>query len=268
MVSWQFGASAACDSVFNPPACSESAYAAAVFADSLLFANLPNGPSFVNVTFSAGIYTPTGYSAAQVSETVNIVGVESGQCVSQLQGAGGACSAVAAIESYDPHASINVTLQGTASVMSAGLAGFHAGVGKAPYPTGGSILAIFVQDANGNRVNGVNMTSGSGYSYPSFCATKTKLRSSPNPAMQGQTVVFRAIPASPLPLPAGKMPTGTMSFSDGTNVIGSAQLDKNGVARFITSMLSVGSHQITASYEGDSFFAASTSQVLIQTVNN
>jgi len=72
------GGSAACDSVFNPPLCSESAYAAAEFADSVTFENLPDGQSFVNVIFGTGIYTPNGYSVAAVSETVNIIGRGSG----------------------------------------------------------------------------------------------------------------------------------------------------------------------------------------------
>jgi hypothetical protein len=259
------GASAACDSVFDPPDCSETAYAAAVFEDGLTFANLPNGQSFVNVIISAGAYTPNGESVATVSETVDIP--NGGLCDFQVQGTGGSCSAVVPIESFDPQIGIEVTLQGTASVSSAGLAGFHAGVGKAPYPTGGSVLAIFVQDANGNRVNGVNVTSGSGYSYPSFIATATRLGSNPNPARQVQTVVFNAVPASPWTVPPGSIPTGTVSFSDGTNVIGTAPLNQKGVATFRSSTLSVGSHQITASYSGDSLFAVSTSLVLVQTVN-
>ena len=56
-----------------------------------------------------------------------------------------------------------------------------------------------------------------------------------------------------------------MTFFDGTNVIGTA-LTAGGVASFFTSVLSVGSHSITATYLGDSNFASSTAAVLTQKV--
>lgn len=54
--------------------------------------------------------------------------------------------------------------------------------------------------------------------------------------------------------------TGTVSFMDGTTLLGSAPL-LNGVASFSTSALSVGSHPITAMYSGDSNVKGSTSGV-------
>ncbi len=263
------GGTAACASVNNPPLCATSASASAEFEDSLTLENLPTSQSFLNVTISAGVYTPNGKSVGMVSEVVNVNvdGRWFGCNTGQLQGRGGACSEAVAIDATNPNILIDVQLQGQAVVSSAGSAAFDVGVGKPPVPTGGTVLAIFVQDANGNRVNGVNIISGSGFSYPSYYATETRLTSKPNPSNQGQTVVFAAMPASPLPVPAGRIPSGMVSFYDGTNLLSTAQLDQNGLAKFSTSNLSTGPHQITATYDGDSFFAASTSQVLVQTVN-
>src|SRR5205085_1029097 len=60
--------------------------------------------------------------------------------------------------------------------------------------------------------------------------------------------------------------TGNVTFFDGGNSLGSAALNQNGQATFNTSTLSVGSHSITASYEGDSTSATSTSSALAQVV--
>ena len=61
-------------------------------------------------------------------------------------------------------------------------------------------------------------------------------------------------------------PTGTVSFYDGTTNIGNSNLNSSGVAILTTSNLSVGTHSITATYNGDTNFAPSTSPVLYQVV--
>ncbi|MGA5821110.1 Ig-like domain repeat protein [Kitasatospora sp. NPDC094028] len=62
-------------------------------------------------------------------------------------------------------------------------------------------------------------------------------------------------------------PTGTVSFFDGTTLLGTATLDPTGAATFTTSALSVGSHPLTAVYSGDASFNGSSSPVDTQTVN-
>src|SRR5262249_27467303 len=61
--------------------------------------------------------------------------------------------------------------------------------------------------------------------------------------------------------------TGKVTFLDGGSPIGSATLDQNGQATFTTSTLAVGSHAITASYEGDETSAPSSSAPLGQVIN-
>src|SRR5262249_59493294 len=55
------------------------------------------------------------------------------------------------------------------------------------------------------------------------------------------------------------VPSGTVSFEDGTTVLATASLNAKGQATFTTTALSVGSHNITAIYSGDSSFAGSAS---------
>ncbi len=71
------------------------------------------------------------------------------------------------------------------------------------------------------------------------------------------------------PGPAGDTPTGTVTFMDGSTVIGAGTLKTTGgvtTASFTTSALAVGSHTITAFYGGDSNFAPLTSALLSQSV--
>jgi hypothetical protein len=63
------------------------------------------------------------------------------------------------------------------------------------------------------------------------------------------------------------VPTGAVSFYDGTTLLGTGGLNASGLATFITSSLATGSHSITASYNGDTNDSASaTSSVLSETV--
>jgi hypothetical protein len=97
-------------------------------------------------------------------------------------------------------------------------------------------------------------------------ASTTTLASSANPSTSGQSVTFSAVVTGP----SGNttVPTGTVSFLDGTTTLGSGALNGAGQATFGLSSLSVGSHSITAVYGGDSNFAGSTSSVVIQVVNS
>ena len=63
------------------------------------------------------------------------------------------------------------------------------------------------------------------------------------------------------------VPTGTVTFLDGTNTLGTRPLDINGVTNYPTPSLATGSHSITAKYEGPSNFLPSTSMPLVQAVS-
>jgi hypothetical protein len=99
----------------------------------------------------------------------------------------------------------------------------------------------------------------------SLTATATALTSSPNPSTSGQAVTFTATVTAQPGFYKGT-PTGTVSFYDGTTNIGNSNLNSSGVATLTTSTLSVGTHSITATYNGDTNFASSTSPVLYQVV--
>jgi Bacterial Ig-like domain (group 3)/FG-GAP-like repeat/FG-GAP repeat len=92
-------------------------------------------------------------------------------------------------------------------------------------------------------------------------STTTSLNSSNNPSSYGQSVTFTATVNPQTP----NTPTGTITFSDGSNQLGQAPLS-SGSASLTTAALALGSHSITASYSGDSNFNAGVSSVLTQVV--
>jgi large repetitive protein len=93
-------------------------------------------------------------------------------------------------------------------------------------------------------------------------ASTTQIGSSANPSYYGAPLTLTATVLSPNSTAA----TGTITFLDGTTLIGTASLS-GGVATYRTSRLAVGAHSITAVYGGDGGNGTSTSQVLAETVN-
>ncbi|MGC2696349.1 MAG: Ig-like domain repeat protein, partial [Candidatus Angelobacter sp.] len=92
--------------------------------------------------------------------------------------------------------------------------------------------------------------------------TTTTVSSSANPSVFSQSVTFTASVTS-----SGGVPTGTVTFKDGTTTLGTSNLNASGNATFSTATLSVASHSITATYNGSSTFNPSTSSVLTQVIN-
>jgi hypothetical protein len=84
------------------------------------------------------------------------------------------------------------------------------------------------------------------------------LAASPNPSTIGQTVTFQATVRA---AQGSAIPTGTITFTEGGNTLGSGTLDANGKASFGTSTLNVGAHSITARYAGSGNFNPSSSSV-------
>lgn len=84
----------------------------------------------------------------------------------------------------------------------------------------------------------------------------TTVASSANPSAPGQSVTFTATVATNPP--SSTIPTGMVTFQDGTNELAQSALNSGGTVSFSTSSLSQGSHTITAVYASDSLSAASS----------
>jgi hypothetical protein len=83
--------------------------------------------------------------------------------------------------------------------------------------------------------------------------------------MNTMPVTFTAQLATTVNPPPNNSPTGSITFLDGGNVLGTAPLNAAGQAIYTSSSLADGKHSITATYGGDpSYLATSSSAVSVQ----
>jgi pseudomonalisin len=136
-----------------------------------------------------------------------------------------------------------VTLTGgTAALTTTGLTvGSHA------------VAAVY----SGDAANHASTSSTLAVAVTQVTTTISLVSSSPA-ATQGQSVTFTVVVS-------GTSPGGAVQFFDGSTLIGTATL-VSCTASLSTSALSVGSHNITAVYSGDTNNQASTSPVVVETV--
>jgi hypothetical protein len=85
--------------------------------------------------------------------------------------------------------------------------------------------------------------------------TSSLIISVPGASVFGQPAAFFVFVSAADP--ADGTPTGTVTFKEGTTVLGASATLSGGWATFTTAALSVGSHTITAVYNGDSNFTSS-----------
>ena len=95
--------------------------------------------------------------------------------------------------------------------------------------------------------------------------TSVSLVSSANPSTVGQSITFTATVSNSA---GGINPTGTISFYDGFNLLGSQAINASYMATYTTSTLTNGMHSITAQFvpSADTQLQSSTSPILSQDV--
>jgi large repetitive protein len=144
-------------------------------------------------------------------------------------------------------------LDGGNTIGSGTLSGGVATIATSTLAVGNhTITTTYNGDGNFNGSNG--SLTGNPQVVNKTPATNTTVTSSQNPSVFGQSVTFTAT-VSPV-APATGTPTGTVTFLDGGTSIGTGMLS-GGIATFTTSTLTVGSHTITTSYNGDNNFLGS-----------
>jgi Bacterial Ig-like domain (group 3)/Beta-propeller repeat len=94
-------------------------------------------------------------------------------------------------------------------------------------------------------------------------ATTTTLHASASSATVGVAVTFTANVAESS---GSAIPTGTVTFKNGSTTLGTGTLTNLGAATFTTSTLAVGSYSVTAAYGGDANNSGSTSSATSLTV--
>jgi hypothetical protein len=103
------------------------------------------------------------------------------------------------------------------------------------------LTAVYFGDANN-----LGSTSPVLNQLITAATTSSTLISSPDPSTEGQSVTFTDTISSNT-----VTPTGPVTFTAGKTVLATVQLS-NGIAKFITSTLAVGTTHVVATYDGDS----------------
>ncbi|RSL18366.1 YVTN family beta-propeller protein [Edaphobacter aggregans] len=120
-----------------------------------------------------------------------------------------------------------------------------------------AITAVYSGDTNYNGTTSLVLTQTVNMATT---GPSTTLSVSPAMAMYGDPAVLTAVVGPP----SGA--TGTVSFHEGTTLLGTSSLDGSTTAVLPVSTLNVGTHTITATYNGDVNFPASTSNPVTLTV--
>jgi len=114
-----------------------------------------------------------------------------------------------------------------------------------------SITAQYQGDGNFNTSTSPSLTVNVGK-----LTTTTTVTASPNPATIGGTVTLKATVAATT---GSTIPTGTVTFYAGGAALGTSTLNGGGVATVATTVLPLGTSDITAIYSGDTTNATSSS---------
>jgi len=119
-----------------------------------------------------------------------------------------------------------------------------------------SITAVYEGDAES-----VASTSSAISQVVNPASTSTTVTSSANPSPFGQSVILTATVSA-----AVGTPTGSVTFKDGSTVLGTTSLDASGIATFSSNALAFGPHSLVVVYGGSGSYASSQSSNLALTV--
>jgi hypothetical protein len=129
-------------------------------------------------------------------------------------------------------------------------------------------LPVGTHPITATYVGSTNFATSTAVAFPEVVNksdTSVVLASSANPSLISTNVDFRATVTATAP--GGGIPSGTVTFTEGPAVLGTATLDATGVAIFSTAALTQGPHSISAHYDGSGNYNASASAALAQKVN-
>jgi LPXTG-motif cell wall-anchored protein len=177
-----------------------------------------------------------------------------------------------------PVAGESVTLSATVAATAPGAG---TPTGTVAFTDGGTVLGTAAVDATGTATLDVAdlgvgahtlaatysgdanflPSASSKHDYPVHkAASKTTISTEPGAAVFGQAVTLNVRVAAVAP--GAGTPTGSVRFTAGTTVLGTATL-LGGAASVTTSALAVGSDAITVSYGGDDDFRSSTDKASV-----
>jgi sugar lactone lactonase YvrE len=184
-----------------------------------------SGASNYNVTIVNGTLTITANAAALIIN-VNSAARRYGQTNPSFSGT---------VAGVIPGDDVVVTYNTTATPTSA----------AGNYPIGASV--------SGTSATNYIATIHPGTLAISPASTVTTLTTSATPAVGGTSVTFTASVAA-----SSGTAAGTVNFYDGSTLLGTGTLNASAIATFSTSTLTVGAHTISAAFQANTDFTAST----------
>jgi len=258
------------------PGTGNTATGAVVFLDNstpLGFANVSNNSASLAVTsLSVGTHAITaqytgdtnfsGSTSAPIPETVNpgaaTVNLAAGLNPSVY---GQATTVTGSVQG----SSISAIPTGTLTFMDG-----SANLGIAPLSNGSAqftlpILSVGPHAISAKYGGDANYQAGTSLQITqnvTQATTSTTITSSQNPSSYSQPITFTAAVQPAF----GGTATGSVTFFDGAISLGSVT-PANNAAQLTLSSFSVGSHSVTASYQGDANTSGSVSAAATQTVN-
>jgi hypothetical protein len=159
----------------------------------------------------------------------------------------------ATVASLGPAPTGTVTFRdGTTSLGQVSLSGGTVTLTVATLPAGShSITATYGGDGNSAGSASAPVTQA-----VTPAPTSTTLSSSSNPVSAGLIVTFTATVLTPIGAPAG-----SVTFTTGTGILGTVNVNSNGVARVSTATLPKGTNVITATFSGIANFLGSSASL-------
>lgn len=133
---------------------------------------------------------------------------------------------------------------------------FSTGATSASSPGSYIVTGALLGSASANYT----LSSVAGGITISKATSLTSLISSVANTLVGSPVTLRAAVATT----TSGQPAGSVTFLDGTTILGTAQALSSGIASITISSLTAGSHNLTVAYSGDANFNGSVSSVLVQ----
>ena len=228
-------------------------------------ANFPTSTLAVGTHTIAAVYTSdttsfTG-SNGSVSQTVNKIGTTTTVASSVnpsafMQSVTFTATVAQTAGPTVPTGTVQFSVDGTSVGSPVTLSGGTASFAISTLAVGlHTITAMYTPDTG-------NITGSSGsmsQRVGAVASSTTTLSVAPGTVMYGDTATLTAVVAP-------SFSTGTVSFYEGTTLLGTASLDNTGTAVLPISTLNAGVHTITATYNGDPGVPASTSNAVQLTV--
>ena len=222
---------------------------------------LPGGVQTLSVTF-----TPTDTTDyATVTATVNLTVLQAATTM-QLS------ASTTSVPAGTPF-TLTATVNDNVSQTPSGTVTFYNGgnvVGTAPLANGVATFSLALTTLGTSTMtasypgnaNFLGATSNSVAITVLAATTSNLLAAAPNPDPVGGTVTFTSTLSS-----LNGTPAGSVTFYDGTTSLAVVPL-VSGVAQFSTNALAIGSHNITSEYAGSQLFSGSTSNVVVEVVED